>query len=125
MNIGQKIKELRLYNDLTQIELSKKADISRSVLSAYENNTATPTATVIAKIAIALNVSADYLLGLENDYGVRIAPELAPMGGTITAKERELLETFRTLSPYLQGLALDTLRGFAGNVGGDGLHKKA
>lgn len=122
MNIGQKIKELRLYNDLTQIELSKKADISRSVLSAYENNTAIPTATVIAKIAIALNVSADYLLGLEDDFGTRT---VATMGDTMTAKERELLETFRTLSPYLQGLTLETVRSFAGNAGDDGLHKKA
>ena len=91
-------------------------------MSAYENNTAIPTATVIAKIAIALNVSADYLLGLEDDFGTRT---VATMGDTMTAKERELLETFRTLSPYLQGLTLETVRSFAGNAGDDGLHKKA
>lgn len=121
MNIGERIKDLRLYSELTQYELSKKADISRSVLSAYENNTAIPTATVIAKIAVALNVSADYLLGLENDYGVKIA---APIGETLTASERELLADFRKLSPYLQGIAINTVRGLTGADAGD-LHKKA
>lgn len=43
---------------------------------------------------------------------------------TLSESERELLETFRQLSPYLQGLTLDTVRSFAGNSG-DGLHKKA
>lgn len=99
MNIGERIKDLRLYSNLTQYELSQKADISRSVLSAYENNTAIPTATVIAKIAVALNVSADYLLGLENDYGAKVA---APMGEQLTASERELIKKYRALSPDLR-----------------------
>lgn len=121
MNIGERIKELRLYSNLTQYELSKRADISRSVLSAYENNTAIPTATVIAKIAVALSVSADYLLGLENDYGAKVA---APMGEQLTASEHELLSNFRKLSPYLQGIAINTVRGLTGAGAGD-LHKKA
>lgn len=121
MNIGEKIKELRLYNSLTQYELSKKADISRSVLSAYENNVAIPTATVIAKIAVALDVSADYLLGIIDDFGARTA---APMGESLTKSERELIEDFRQLSPYLQDIAKNTVRGLTGAGAGD-LQKKA
>ncbi len=122
MKIGDRIKDLRQYNDLTQYELSNKADISRSVLSAYENNTAIPTATVIAKIAVALNVSSDYLLGLEDDFGAHV---VAPMGESLSARERELLELFRELSPYLQGLTLETVRGWANGANGSSLHKKA
>lgn len=107
MNIGEKIKDLRLYNDLTQYELAKKADISRSVLSAYENNTAIPTATVIARIAVALNVSSDYLLGLENDYGAKVA---APMGESLTEKERAMLAAFRNLLPETQDFVLRSAR---------------
>ncbi len=46
------------------------------------------------------------------------------MRDTNTAQERELLALFRTLSPYLKGLTLDTVRGWAGNAG-NSLHKKA
>ena len=117
MNSGEKIKDLRLYNALTQYELSKKADISRSVLSAYENNIAIPTATAIAKIAVALNVSADYLLGLEDDFGARTATSAAPIGEGLTSEERELLRLFRELSPYLKGMTLNAVRSWAKNDG--------
>ncbi len=106
MNIGEKIKDLRLYNALTQYELSKKADISRSVLSAYENNIAIPTATAIAKIAVALNVSADYLLGLENDYGAKTA---APMGDAYTTEERNFIKDFRKLPKGMREILRTTL----------------
>ncbi len=111
MNIGEKIKDLRLYNSLSQYELSKKADISRSVLSAYENNMAIPTATVIARIAVALNVSSDYLLGLEDDFGARTATNAAPMGERLTEKEKALLEAFRQLLPETQDFILRSTQG--------------
>lgn len=124
MNIGEKIKDLRLYNALTQYELSKKADISRSVLSAYENNIAIPTATAIAKIAVALNVSADYLLGLEDDFGVRTATSAAPIGEGLTSEERELLRLYRGLSPYLQSMTMEAVKSWS-KKGSDGAQKKA
>lgn len=123
MSFSEILKYLREEKEVTQKQLAKACNLSPQCICNLEQGTRNPTGSTVATLAKYFGCSADYLLGLENDYGARIAP--APMGDTMTAKERELLETFRTLSPYLQGLALDTLRGFAGNVGGDGLHKKA
>lgn len=48
---------------LTQEELAEKSDISRVMVSRYENGMATPTIDVLISLADALNVSIDYLLG--------------------------------------------------------------
>lgn len=118
MKFGDLIKYLRESKGFTQQQLADKAEISRSVLSQYENNLVDPTAYVVKKLAIILEVSADYLLGLTDDGihfsdGQRAAP--APQS---TSEENDLLFYFRELSPYLKGVALDTVRAMAGgNVG--------
>ena len=67
MRIGDRIKELRTIYGITQVQLAEKAGISRSVISQYESNLVEPTASVVAKLAVALNSSTDYLLG-RTDY---------------------------------------------------------
>ena len=114
MKIGNRIKELRTIYGITQVQLAEKAGISRSVISQYESNLVEPTATVVAKLALALNTSTDYLLGLEDDFGVKVESD---EGLSANTQEKELLSLFRQLSPYLQGLTLDTVRGWAGGSG--------
>ncbi len=124
MKIGNRIKELRTIYGITQVQLAEKAGISRSVISQYESNLVEPTATVVAKLALALNTSTDYLLGLEDDFGVKVESD---EGLSANTQEKELLSLFRQLSPYLQGLTLDTVRGWAGGSGSakSSLQKKA
>lgn len=94
MQIGSIIKDLRIEREYTQQFVSDKTGISRSVISQYENNLVEPTAFVIRKFAEFFGVSADYLLGLENDYGVKVA---APMGDHYSPEERQLIEEYRKL----------------------------
>lgn len=124
MRIGDRIKELRTTYGITQVQLAEEAGISRSVISQYESNLVEPTATVVAKLALALNTSTDYLLGLEDDFGVKVE---SGEGLPANMQEKELLSLFRQLSPYLQGLTLDTVRGWAGGSGSakSSLQKKA
>ncbi len=122
MGFREVLKYLRTEKGVTQIEVAKGCGLTTTCICSLEQGTRNPTGSTVAALAKYFGCSADYLLGLENDYGAKIT---APMGDTMTTKERELLETFRTLSPYLQGLTLETVRSFAGNAGGDGLHKKA
>lgn len=70
--IGKKIKELRKEHNLTQKQLSKALNVSQSSISEWEKNTYEPTATAIKIIAIYFKVSADYLLGLEDESGAKI-----------------------------------------------------
>ena len=122
---GNVIYELRKERNISQQKLADAMGISQATIAKIEVNRNEATAATIRKLATFFDVSADYLLGLEDDFGARTAPAPAVMGDTNNAQERELLELFRTLSPYLQGLTLDTVRGWAGGAGDKSLHKKA
>lgn len=63
---GERLKELRLENELTQLELAKKLFISKSSICKYEKDNNFPEASLLQKIADYFNVSVDYLLGKSN-----------------------------------------------------------
>jgi transcriptional regulator with XRE-family HTH domain len=56
MQIGDKLKALRFQNRTTLVELSRKAGVSKSLLSRIERGHSVPTITTLEKIAAALGV---------------------------------------------------------------------
>ena len=66
---GEKIKELRKEKSLTQKKLAIALDCDQSMITRWEKNECEPTESVIKRTAIFFNVSADYLLGLEDESG--------------------------------------------------------
>lgn len=66
MMIGDRIKQLRLDAKMTQPELAKRLDVTRSAVAAYENNSRQPSFQILIRLAHVFNVSTDYLL-LGND----------------------------------------------------------
>ena len=72
MNIGEKLKEARKEAKLSQKELSKRIGISQSVYSDYESGKVDPTAKVIILLCEELDLTADYLLGLEDEHGAKV-----------------------------------------------------
>ncbi|WP_048341098.1 helix-turn-helix domain-containing protein [Clostridium novyi] len=66
MNIGEKIKIYRKSNKLTQKDLAKKANISRSYLADIENNRYNASVETLKAIAIALNISFNELFEDKN-----------------------------------------------------------
>ena len=64
--IGQRIAKIRKKFGLTQKELGEKISIKRAMVSDYELGRAKLYDEMVARFAIALEVSSDYLLGLTN-----------------------------------------------------------
>ena len=62
--MGERIAKARMYMNLNQRELAKKANIAEPTLSRYENGYREPKAGTISQIAEALGISADYILGI-------------------------------------------------------------
>ena len=62
MNIGEKIRELRVAKLMTQAELAG-SHITRNMLSCIENGSAQPSLSTILYIAKRLNVPAGFVLG--------------------------------------------------------------
>ena len=122
--IKDKLRALRLEAGYTQKEMGQKISSTDKNIWAYEKGLATPPVEVLVAYAKTFNVSTDYLLGLEDDFGIKVE---SSEGLSVNAQEKELLTLFRQLSPYLQGLTLDTVRGWAGGSGSakSNLQKKA
>jgi len=63
VNLGERLKQLRLQKQISQTDLARHFNIARSTLSQYESNTRTPSDEMKLKFAEYYNVSIDYLLG--------------------------------------------------------------
>ena len=62
--IGQRIAKIRKKNGLTQKQLAEKMGLINYLISDYETGRRHLYDEMVARFAIALEVSADYLLGL-------------------------------------------------------------
>ena len=63
--LGQRIRNLREDNDLTQRDLSQLIGLTPKMISFYENNQRTPPVDILLKLAKIFHVTTDYLLGNE------------------------------------------------------------
>lgn len=62
---NERLSLLLMQNGLTQKELAERAGVTEAAMSHYIRGDRTPRASVLARIADALNTSTDYLLGGE------------------------------------------------------------
>ena len=63
VDFGDKLRQMRTSKGLSQGQLGKKLNITKSMISAYENAIRLPSYDVLTKIALFFNVSIDYLFG--------------------------------------------------------------
>lgn len=68
MTLGERIRKLREERNMTQVELAEKVNVTKQAICSCENDINSPRPVVLARIADALDCSADYLLGREG-YG--------------------------------------------------------
>ena len=66
MNMGDKLKSLRLEKKLTQKQIAERIGLAISAVSSYESGTRYPSYDVLVKLARIFHVSTDYLLGMSN-----------------------------------------------------------
>lgn len=60
---SQRLREVRTMRGITQEQLAEMADISRVMVGRYETTDQLPALDTLIRIADALGVSTDYLLG--------------------------------------------------------------
>jgi len=67
MTLGEKVKALRVARGWSQNELSRRAHVRQALLSELElGKKEDTTGRVLRRLARALNVSVDYLVGMYN-----------------------------------------------------------
>ena len=62
---GENLKYLRTEKKIGQIELAHEIGVSKGIISMWENGLREPTLSSLISLAKFLNVSIDYLVGLE------------------------------------------------------------
>lgn len=63
MDLGKRLKELRLENELKQRELASVLDVSRNTYTQYECGTRKIGVEDLIKLADFYNISLDFLVG--------------------------------------------------------------
>ena len=61
-SVNDRIKQLRIENNLTQTDLAEKVGLTYVQIGRYEKGKSTPSAEVLQKLANVLNTSTDYLM---------------------------------------------------------------
>lgn len=84
MDFAERLKKLRKSKDLSQSELAKRLNVSKSTISMLEVGSRKPSWELMEEIADFFNVDMNYLLGKEDqsrffmDYGLyNVASELS------------------------------------------------
>lgn len=65
VNLGMKIKSLRIERKLTQNQLACMASVASSTIYSYESGNRYPSYSVLISFARIFHVTTDYLLGLD------------------------------------------------------------
>ena len=71
--IGERIKELRIRNGLTQTDLAKRLQLSRSAVNAWEMGISIPSTQYIIELADLFKTSADYVLEINREESINIS----------------------------------------------------
>lgn len=93
--IGDRIKELREKNELTQTALAKSLGLSRSAINAWEMGISVPSTQYLVELS-EFGVSTDFILGINSEETVNIS-DLSPKEKNIIYS---LLNYFRNNNSY-------------------------
>jgi len=101
---SQILKELRIESNVSQKQLAQVIGYDQATISKYELDKCIPTSDVVVSLAKFFNVSTDYLLGLEDDFGTKT---YSPTIKLHTQKElSEIQKAYDNLNPFNQGKVL-------------------
>lgn len=90
-NFNENLKEARLKSGISQKDLAESIGVAKSTYSLYESGKREPNVDTIKKIASSLNVSADTLLGIDNE-PITLAAHFE--GDEYTESEMEEIKNF-------------------------------
>lgn len=101
---------LRKQQGLTQVELAERIGIIQSLISEYERDKLRLNAHMLARFALALGVSADELLGLD---------DRRHNGGKVSLKVARRMRLVEKLPAQQQAVLLKTIDAFLTAAGID------
>ena len=106
--MGNRIKELREEQHMTQVRLSIELEVSQETISAYESGKHYPSIPSLIRLSEIFHTSCDYILGLSDSRSTS-----AWSGKDYTYSENVLIETYRRLPQHRKELLCAYLKGLS------------
>lgn len=102
---GDRLRKRRKKKQLTQKQLADILNLTQSMICEYETGKSVPSLKTLPRLAVALNTSVDYLLGVTD------SPQPAAFGDAVTETEKDLLRAYYALPPDKRERAIGVLIG--------------
>ena len=108
-NLGERIKIVRIQKKMSQADLANAAGVHQKNISKYEGGGVVPSALILKEMARALGVTADYLLGSDQDdllkdpnsFDRSLYEKIALVDG-LTKEQKDSIFTFIDLAVVVQ-----------------------
>jgi transcriptional regulator with XRE-family HTH domain len=99
--LGQRIAKFRKKKGLTQVELAEQMGLIQSLVSDYERDVIRPHPEMLARLALALEVSTDQLIGLQkstkgDEPDLKMVRRLKKIQQLPPSQQKTLLKTIDT-----------------------------
>lgn len=101
-----RIRDLRIEKNITQVRLSIELGVTQETVSAYETGKHLPSVNSLLKLSTIFNASLDYIMGLSN---VRKPLTLSNLNNN----ELELLLMYQNLDSSKKAIAVAFLSGLS------------
>ena len=111
-----RIKELRVEKKITQSQLAKILGVNQTAVGKYERGDLEPNIQILNNLADFFGVSIDYILGREDDLGIKgyaPAKERISVAEPLSGEEEDLLKDFRKLGVFARSPMLIQVRALA------------
>ena len=87
----ERVRALRQARNMSQVELAKRLGVTKQSVSNWENDNIQPSIEMLMRIAEVLDVSTDYLLGLNSTRVINVSG----LSEEVVAHLSQLAEDFR------------------------------
>lgn len=88
--LNEMIRQLRLQNGMSQVELARRMNVSKQCVSNWENDNVLPSIVMLTRLADLFQVSTDQLLGRESSDTIDASGLTDEQAAHIRAIVREL-----------------------------------
>lgn len=105
-----RLRQLREEAGVSMLQLANAISVSDAAVCKWENGNAEPKVTYLIKLSEFFECTVDYLVGKTNDFGISQQSEIAPPPLKLTNKEKQLIYSFRELSPKMKALLQETIK---------------
>lgn len=99
MKFSERLRYLIVENNISNSEFAEKIGYGKTAVYYWLNNKREPTANALSAISKYFNVSTDYLLGLEDDFGQKNENDVVNkiLSEELTKEEIEMIKKIRIM----------------------------